>query len=754
MPHRQPAVLYCLYVGIGLLGVLGSMVPLLSDAEETLGLHMLYLLRGPEKTRADVVVVAIDDESAKALDLPLQPYKWPRILHSRLLEQLSARQTAVISFDMIFYESRQAIDDQPFAAAIRNAGNVILTQSIDRQTIPVVDQSGTRTTHLNIEQIISPTPILADAAVGQAPFPLPKVPVQLNQFWCFHPESGNVPTLPVVALHIYARAVFADFIRLLLDVDGSLTDNLPVPEDGRYDNRTIVTLIRPLHALFEKNTSLASRALGKLERYPPEKLPADTARLIRSLINVYKRGNSRYLNFYGPPGTVRTLSYYRLATTPDPGNADKNALFLKDSAVFVGQTVSNWIKAHDSFYTVFSGKSGQDISGVEIAATAFSNLLEDKSVYPLGPIVGSILLLGWGILTVSISLYFSTALSATGLVLLNGFYLLVAFIHFKSGGVWYPLVIPILLQTPVAFICGLIWKFRSATQERENIREAFGYYLPDEVVDRLSTNLKALRLGGKVFYGVCLFTDAQNYTTLSESMDPGSLTRLMNTYYEAIFRPIKANGGLVLQVVGDSVMALWTAPQPKYQLQQAACRAAMEITAAVDQFNRRAGPRAMPIRIGIHAGDMLLGNIGAMNHFEYRPVGDIVNTASRLEGLNKFLGTQVLASHDAIGPDSGLPARSVGRFVLKGKSRPVQVHELLPPGKRLPDEQAAVCRVFASGLDAFRHRRWEEAERWFNQALHIDATDGPSLFYLARCRDFRKISPGKDWNGTVRLEQK
>ncbi len=754
MLHRQPVSLYCLCLGVGLLGILGSMIPLLSDAEETIGLSLLYRLRGPEKTRADVLIVAIDKESAKALDLPLVPRKWPRRIHSRLLEQLSVRQAAVIAFDMLFHESQEAVNDQPFAAAMRNADNVLLTQGIDRETIPLSGQLDTRTTHLNIERIISPIPLFADAAVGQAPFPLPKVPVQLNQFWCFRPESGNMPTLPVVALHVYARAVFADFIRLLMAVDERLADTFSIPADGHFDVRKIIQMIRPLHTLFEKNVSLGSRALEALEGIPAQNMTGNTRRLIRSLIKLYAHGNSRYLNFYGPPGTVRTLSYHRLLAASDSARVDVDPSFLKGSAVFVGQTMSNWIKSHDSFYTVFSEKSGEDISGVEIAATAFSNLLEDKSVYPLKPTTASILLLGWGCLTVSISLYFSTVLSATGLVLLNGVYLSVAFFQFKSGGIWYPLVIPMMLQTPAAFISGLIWKYRKATHERENIREAFGYYLPDEVVDRLSTNIKALHPGGKVFYGVCLFTDAQNYTSLSESMDPASLTQLMNTYYEVIFRPIKANGGLVLQVVGDSVMALWTASEPQCEIKQAACRAAIEIRAAVDRFNRQAGPRAMPIRIGLHAGDMLLGNIGAMNHFEYRPVGDIVNTASRLEGLNKFLGTQVLVSHEAMGSDNGMLSRSVGRFILKGKSRPIQVHELMP-GDRLPaDAQAEVCRCFEAGMQAYLHRHWDEAEQSFNRALRIDASDGPSQFYSARCREYRQVSPGEDWDGTVCLERK
>ena len=145
---------------------------------------------------------------------------------------------------------------------------------------------------------------------------------------------------------------------------------------------------------------------------------------------------------------------------------------------------------------------------------------------------------------------------------------------------------------------------------------------------------------------------------------------------------------------------------------------------------------------------MLLGNIGAMDHFEYRPVGDIVNTASRLEGLNKFLGTRILVSDDALASQNGIATRAVGRFVFKGKSRAVRVHQLLPGNGDEKD------RMMEAGLRTFGERRWDEAEEWFHRILRIDATDGPALFYLERCREFRARPPDENWDGTVHLEKK
>lgn len=757
MLQRLPVLLLCICIGIGLLGIISSRLPFLSAAEENLGLHILYLLRGPRKPPDDVVVVAIDRESARFLDLPAAPHKWPRTLHARLLAQLKAQQAAVVCFDLIFYDVQNPTADRVFAAAIRSAGNVILSQTIDRRTFSVNGLNGAPTARVNIEKLVSAIPVLADAAAAQAPFPLPKLPVELSQYWRFRPSSGDIPTLPVVTLHLFAKEAVGTFFQLVQKTDPEGSVSLPAAQQGLLPMRQIVQYIAPLFVLFKRKPDLASQMLADLDARPPPDTPARTLSLVKSLIGAYRPGHSRYLNLYGPPRSITTVSYHK-ALGPLPAGAadtaDTGRPFWKGKAVFVGQTESDWYKANDGFYTPFTGKSGLDISGVEIAATAFANLLEDKAVYPLEPLPYYALLFGWGILGALIGFHFSTPVSAGGLLLLNGIYIGTAYLQFKSSGIWYPLVVPILVQTPAAFIAGLICKYRKANAERRNIREAFGHYLPDDVVDRLAANLKNLRTGGQVLYGVCLFTDAESYTTLSETMDPEKLTQVMNDYYEAIFKPIKDNGGIILQVVGDSVLAIWTSPEPNNESKAAACRAAMQISEAVRRFGSGADHVSLPTRIGIHAGEILLGNIGALDHFEYRPVGDIVNTASRLEGLNKFLGTRMLTSEDAFFPDNGYLTRPVGQFVFKGKSRPVQVREILPETNLSSESQISVGRIFTSGLQSFGHGRWEEAEERFRSVMQLDENDGPSRFYLKLCRKFRRSPPSGDWDGTVHLQKK
>ena len=753
MYRRIPVMLCAICLGIGVIGVLGSLLPVLSVAEENLGLHLLYRLRGPEEPRADVIVVAIDRKSARALNLPAAPHKWPRTLHAQLLEALSARGAAVVVFDLIFHDPQSSANDQAFATAIRRARNVILTQPIDRETMPLLDHNGMPISRMTIQKMVSAVPLLADAAVAQAPFPLPKVPIKLNQYWRFGPGIGEMPTLPVVVMHVFAKEAFYDFIALLKKTDPQASAKLPFLSDNASVSDNIIDAIQPTYFIFKKNPTLSKRLIDGLHKGRSVQTLTPRERQIRAFIGLYGAGSSSYLNFYGPPGTVETLSYHELLAMPESNSSDVDQPSLSGKAVFVGQTESDWFKANDGFYTAFTEKTGMDISGVEVAATAFANLLDEKGVHPFGPAVHLTILLAWGGLCTLIAIHLPTLASAGGLLLVNAFYLGLAHLQFKFYGNWYPVVVPMLVQTPAAFIAGLGWKYRKANLERRNIREAFGYYLPDEIVNRLAANVKALRGGGQVLYGICLFTDAESYTPLSEKLDPQHLTRLMNDYYEAIFKQIKAHKGLILQVVGDSVLAIWSAPQPDDRLKNAARKAALGIHQAVQQFNATA-KHPLPTRIGLHAGEILLGNIGAIDHFEYRPVGDIVNTASRLEGLNKYLGTRVLTSKEALGSDNGNVTRPMGKFVFKGKSQPVQVFEIHREHALSPQLKVETHRLFTMALHAFWEQRWKEADRLFRKVLEIDDTDGPSKFYRKLCIELRQVPPNKDWNGAVHLKSK
>jgi adenylate cyclase len=740
--------LFCL--AVGLTGIFLGILPLSLGFEENFGLHRLFSMRGPVNPPDGVVVVAIERESAVLLGLPSEVDRWPRKIHAQLIERLHTAGAALIAFDLIFDEPQTPEDDLALGQAIASARNVILAQALVQEHIPLSDQQGGQTGHLKIEKLVSPIACLCEPALAQAPFPLPKLPICLRQYWTFKPGAGDIPTLPVVVFHAYAGEAYARFLQLLAKdlptekiLSLELADNPPLQK--------VLQHAFVLRGLFQEEPKMAQRLLKTLNAMPGLAASRPLRDQIKSFIDLYLPGNSLYLNFYGPASTLPTIAYHHLVDSqnaPTPQELPD----LAGKVVFVGLNQGPWDQSKDGFYTVYSTPEGTDISGVEIAATAFANLLERRSVRPLAPVAHLSLIFGWGLLIAFISMRLTIIQAALTLLGMSGFYLWGAVRLFTTEGMWLPLAVPLGVQTPMTYAGLLICKYRRLSRERKNIRNAFGYYLPNAVVDQLASNIEHLH-EGQVLYGTCLFTDAEKYTTLSETLNPVQLTRLMNQYYDAIFKPIRDNDGIILQVVGDSVLSIWPSPRPDSRLHIKACHAALAIAAGM-HTPQDDGSFSLPTRIGLHAGEILMGNIGAMDHFEYRPVGDIVNTASRLEGLNKDLGTRILISAHIGDHLNDFLTREVGTFFFIGKFNPLVVYELVAPAGICGPEQLAAYDCFAEGLSAFKSRSWNSAANNFEEVIKRLGADGPSRFYIEQCEAFRQAPPGADWDGSIVLKHK
>ncbi|MEA3278299.1 MAG: CHASE2 domain-containing protein [Pseudomonadota bacterium] len=726
-------------------GVLISATPFGQGWEEDLGLTSLFRLRGPIEPPHDVVVISIDRASSDHLGLPNNPRKWPRDLHARLLDRLKEAGASVVAFDMMFQDPRDPARDRAFGEAVRRAGNVILFELLTREIVPTGTGGASGPGEAIIEQRVPPIPALADAALGLAPFALPKVPIKVSQVWLFKPEAGGAPTLPMVVFQAHAKAAYAELLSLIEELDPEAYQRFRDGIGGaaeRFDER-----VRVLRRMLQLDPRLPTRLNEKLAESWPAGSPKHEE--VAALISAYAGQHSLYLNYYGPPRTIETISYYRVLD----GDA-LEGLDLAGRAVFVGAAARLQPEQRDGFYTAHTGQSGLDISGVEIAATTFANLLERRPVRPLAPLWELALLVVWGIL-LGLSLRWLPGgwipLAGVGA---GGAYFGIALSAFTQAQLWMPLVTPLLVQLPVAILGALLWRYRDVHRERENIRRAFGMHLPLPVVDQLARGIDDFRASTEHAYGICLASDGEQYAALAERLDPAALKRFMNDYYAAVFPPIRSRDGVVADVIGDAMFAIWAAGNERPELRQRACEAALSILDAVADFNHRNPEHRLPTRLGLHCGELVLGHVGAVDHFEYRPVGDIVNTASRIEGLSKHLGTRLLVSADVIADLNGFHTREVGRFVLKGKTRPLSIFELMAVRDRNEDATDWLRHTFAQGLEAFYAGSWKEALRWFEAIEKEHGRDGPTTYYLALCRRYLAEPPTQGWSGVVTLATK
>lgn len=739
-------------VAVGLVGLVFSFTQIARGFEEDLGLDLLFKLRGVQQPPQEAVVVSIDRDSAENLKIPDNPDKWPRSVHARLVDTLLRAGAKAITFDVHFIEPKVLEDDQLFERAIRRAGNVVLADAMRAKDIPISSTGSGASGTSNIVKITKPFEPFAKAATGTAPFVLPRIPFKVNQYWTFQQGAGDIPTFPVVALQQYGWEGYGEIVKLVRQVNPGYADKLPADIEQARVTRGLVGMMRDLRDLFEGDSALAEQVCDELERSGLRAKDEGRYRLLKALINMYGGQASRYINFYGPPGTIPTIPYdqaLQIGTELGP------VFDVKGKAVFVGLSEILLAERKDSFYTVFSQGNGVFIGGVEIAASAFLNILDDATIVPISLPTHVGLLLCWGVIVGALCRMLPISLAAGSMAGVGALYLLVTAYQFQSHQSWFPLVIPLLAQLPIGFGGAVLWNYVESDRERKNIRKAFGLYLPNDVVDQLARDMANIKGTTQVVFGTCLFTDAGDYTALSEKMTPKELSDFLGRYFEALFQPVRKHDGLIVDLKGDSILAIWKGPADDPALRRKACLAALEMSESVARFNQSVAPYSLPTRIGLHAGELTIGAVGAMDHYEYRPTGDVVNTASRVEGFNKYVGTQIAVSDEVIQGLDGLLTRELGAFRLKGKGKPLGLHELVNRSEQVEQTQREACAVFADGLTAFRNRAWGQARASFQQCIDFTGKDGPSQFYLTLCDQYLTTPPSEEpWDAVVTLEKK
>ena len=710
---------------IGLLGVLIHLSPLGLVLEEEFGLSWLFHLRGTVAAPDDVIVVAIDQPSATQLGLPITPRLWPRDLHARLIDQLTEAGARVIIFDLIF-DTPSAIpeNDEKLAHAMKMAGNVVLVERLVYQDTGLLiadEQVNDRILQEGPAQLL---PLIADATKAQAPFPLPKAE-RVNNYWTFKASAGDIPTAPAVVLQIFTLPIYDNFIRLLYKVDSALEEQLPAyANDINLEDLTFA-----LRHIFISQPQIVQKMQAELNH--DASLTYADKQLITSLLNLYSAPEKHYLNFYGPPRSVRTIPYYQALQLKED-NATGNLLEgidFKNKVVFVGfsgATQPEQDIVRDDYHTVFSNPDGLFISGVEIAATAFANLLENRPVklLSLSGNLGILFLLGFTMGVVSLILSSRGAMVVGVLVI--SLYIFSAYYLFKEVVIWLPVVIP-LVQTLIAFVLAVILKIKE-------LRGFLGSSGPDKALDG---NL------GKVIYGLCLTTDIEGYTTLSESMNPWVLGQLMSKYRAVLRSTIKQHDGRIMDITGDSMLAIWIEDPVNPILRIQACQASLDLAVAVECFNQSQseGRPLLPTRIGLHFGEMSLRR----NDGSYSVTGDVVNTANRIQGANKILKTRILLSSEVVVGLDNFLIRSLGSFLLPGRIKPVALFELITHHQLASKEQLWLCEIFAQALNAYQLQRWTEASQGFSDILKAFPSDGPAQFFLSLCLRYQDELPTSPW---------
>jgi adenylate cyclase len=395
--------------------------------------------------------------------------------------------------------------------------------------------------------------------------------------------------------------------------------------------------------------------------------------------------------------------------------------------------------------------------GVEIHATLLDNLLQKdflKTVPWWGLWAWVLALAG----AVVLAVLFSPGLIATlaALVLLMAFNLTLSILAFLASW-WVDPLLPGVTLT-LGFALAAAYSYATEGRQKQYLRRMFAQYMSETVINHLLAHPEKLKLGGERRRVTLFFSDLAGFTSLSERMPPEAVVALLNDYLSAMTEIILEEEGTVDKFEGDAIMAFWGAPLDQEDQAARACRAALAQQAALAALNRRFANHRLPslcIRMGLHTGEAIVGNLGSQRRFDYTVIGDTVNLASRLEGLNKFYGTAIMASDATVGEaGAALEFRELDLVAVKGREAPVRVFEVLALQGELPPEMAAARERFAQGLEHYRRGDFAGASAHFAAVLHHAPGDAPSQIFLDRCQRLQVAPPPPGWDTVFRPEGK
>jgi adenylate cyclase len=330
---------------------------------------------------------------------------------------------------------------------------------------------------------------------------------------------------------------------------------------------------------------------------------------------------------------------------------------------------------------------------------------------------------------------------------------------FRLTGVYLAPTIPVG-SVFFTFVALTAIKFLRSEQEKSQVRNAFNHYLSTDVINQLLENPERLNLGGEKKILSAIFTDVKGFSTISEALDSNELVHLLNIYLTEMSDIILDLGGTIDKFEGDAIISFFGAPVEISDHPRRACLAAVRLKRAEARLNARViedklTPSPLLTRIGINTGEMTVGNMGTAKKMNYTIMGNSVNLAARLEGVNKQYGTWILmseATQEAAG--HGFLVRKLDQVRVVGIQKPVRLYELVEEKGHVDKafEQAIV--LFHEGLEEFEAKRWQQAETVFRRVLELAPQDGPAAFYLKRAREFREKPPLESWDGVFNLTTK
>lgn len=774
------------------------------EKAELRSLDLFFQIRGTEPPPDNILLVTIDESTRRTLQKGLTQIT--RAEFADAVDILAANGAKLIVFDMDFAAPKE--DDALLSRSIACAGNVILSKFI------AMGEWASSSETLTFGVCPVPEAVLEHTGKTKTVDGIAKIEwrvkddVQVDGFRVYYsfkefedpdsilPENGGFFDVSADARSIELNVGGnASEVEIFVEVMG-IREGTPLGEgavniiEDMDDHVRRMPLVVGLYADDpEKSPALSLEAAVRALFHEPPKLEASSPFTLRfssggKVLDIPLIAGNMLINYFGGRDTFGRVSFGELIT----GKAQAD--LFKDKIVMIGNTHQ---LAHDEYPTPFGRKNYSPAdaaqtavkagftSGLEIHANALATILQGRFIMPLGQAVAkalrkpdSGLIVEWTplIITVLFALLGSflfiimkagarkiTALFFFATVLWGG----AAIYLFIEKRIWCPFSAP-LTALIMTYGGGLFYHLWVEGREKRWIKDTFGKYLAPSVVEQIVRDPSKLKLGGEERELTAFFSDIQGFTSISEQLgSPSKLVELLNEYLSAMADIIESYEGTVDKYEGDAVIAFWGAPVFFEDHALKACLAALDQQKRFAQLRKeweQSGkwPPAVAkarVRMGLNTGLMVVGNMGSRGRMNYTIMGDAVNLASRLEGVNKQYGTLIIASETTyFQVREHIEARELDVIRVVGKSEPVKIYELLSGKGELSEETKAALDLFSEALALYRGKRWEEAIEKFEGVLKIMPNDSPSTVYIQRCKSFLQKPPPDDWDGVFEMKTK
>lgn len=715
-----------------------QITPLIPLERKLYDLRLVSTLKGGQDPR--IVIVDIDEKSLAAMGR----WPWGRDVMARMMSQLFDHYHAnVVGFDIVFAEpdtsSGVSILNRLAQGPLQNNKAFLDARA---QLLPQLDFDGQFANSLKNRSVVMGYYFSGDQTLASGQLPAPAFTKQEMKGIFFTPHSGvgygsNLPQL-------MSNSATAGHFNPAIDDDGVVRKISMLLE---YQGNYYAPLSLELARLYLSNQ------LGALLRVEPVVPEAFAGRQFDNLVAL-QLGPVRIpvdehaqtlISFRGPE---RSFPY---VSAVDVLNGKVDPAVLKDRIILLGTTAPG-LKDHR--VTPVGGV----YPGVEIHANVAASILDQAipSTPDYMPAVEMCALL----LTVLFMLLFLFKFTPV-VALLSSSVWLGAVIWFNYY-LWYGHQVdmhlaPTLVVGVFLYVCITVYGYFFETRRKRELSSLFSRYVPPELVSKMGDDPKAYTMDGQSRELTVLFSDVRGFTTLSESMDPKELTRLMNEFLTALSKVIRVDYlGTIDKYMGDCVMAFWGAPFNDPEHPRHAVHAAIAMQKAMRELApslKEHGWPAIEIGVGVNTGRMTVGDMGSQYRKAYTVMGDAVNLASRLEGLTRYYGVDILVGESTSQLVDDVVFREVDRVRVKGKLEPVAIFE--PLGLKGEVEQRVLDQdqLFQHALKLYRAQDWDRAEM---QLLTLQQQAPQPLFalYLQRIAHWRATPPDADWDGAHTFESK